>query len=101
MTDLVPAHFVAVTLHPEMKYKYFESEWDERPDWIENAKSMVQRVWKTEYKPEATDLPETLLPITIPIRSPTADKSSLETLCDFGTLPNWKQKKWQRLIRDE
>ena len=44
-------HFLAVTLNPEMKYKYFENEWEARPDWIENAKSTVEMVWNTEYKP--------------------------------------------------
>lgn len=32
LTDLVPAYFVAIALNPEMKYKYFENEWEDRAD---------------------------------------------------------------------
>lgn len=53
LTALVPAHFIAITLNSEMKFKYFENEQEERTDWIENAKDMVQRVWKTDNKPES------------------------------------------------
>ena len=84
-----------------MKYQYFETEWVDRPDWIENAKSMVQRVWNAEYKPEKTNQPETLLPIANPIRPQTTNQSSLDTIDNFGTLPDWKRKKRQRLIGDE
>ena len=53
LTDLVPACFVAIALNPEMKYKYFENEWEDCADWIENAKDMVQRVWKAKYQQES------------------------------------------------
>jgi len=84
-----------------MKYRYFETEWEDRTDWIENAKSMVQRLWNAEYKPEKTNQPETLLPIVNPIRPQTTNPSSLDTMNNFGTLPDWKRKKRQRLIGDE
>jgi len=41
LTDLVPAHFAAIALNPEMKFRYFETEWESRPDWILSGKTEV------------------------------------------------------------
>jgi hypothetical protein len=32
MTDMQPAMYAAVALHPDMKLKYFKDEWFEHPD---------------------------------------------------------------------
>jgi len=47
----VPAHLAAIALNPEMKFKYFESEWESRADWIENGKAEVRKLWESQYKP--------------------------------------------------
>ena len=54
LTDLVPAHFAAIALNPEMKFKYFESEWESRADWITNGKDAVRTLWETQYSPAPT-----------------------------------------------
>jgi len=76
-----------------MEYKYFETQWEDHPDWIDNAKSMVQRVWNAENKTEKTNQAETLLFITNPFRLQTMNQSSLDTIDNFGTLPDWKAEK--------
>jgi len=102
LTDLVPAHFVAIALNPEMKYKYFENEWEERADWIENAKDMVQNVWKTDYKAQGgQNYLDTRTPLAPPICTHEMQSTSNNRLAELGTIPNWKKKKQQRLIGDD
>ena len=103
----MPAHFLAVTLNPEMKYKYFENKWEARPDWIENAKSTVEMVWKSEYKPNSSHSNQTiLLPVASP-RTPSACPPVLNSspfhqeLSQLRDLPDWKKKKRRRLIGDD
>ena len=109
LTDLVPAHFLAITLNPEMKYNYFENEWEDRPDWIESAKSTVEIVWNTEYKPSNfnTTVNDTII---LPVASPstsisrttaTATTAQSGGLSHLGDLPDWKKKMWRRLIGDD
>ena len=88
-----------VTVNLEMKYKYFENEWEARPDWIENAKSTVEMVWKSEYKPNSSHSNETiLLPVASP-RTPSARPPVLnpsrfpQELSQLRDLPDWKKKK--------
>jgi len=83
-----------------MKYKYFENEWEERPDWIEGAKSMVQKIWERDYKRTSTGQNETLLPIAMTMRPPAAEVTLTDSLSGLGNLPDWKRKKRQRLIGD-
>ena len=92
-----------------MKYKYFENEWEERPDWIENAKSTVQIVWNTEYKPSNfnTTVNDTIiLHVASPstsISRTTATTTTVQSggLSHLGDLPDWKKKKRRRLIGDD
>jgi len=100
----VPAHFLAVTLNPEMKYKYFENKWEARPDWIENAKSTVEMVWKSEYKPNSSHSNQTiLLPVASP-RTPSACPPVLNSspfhqeLSQLRDLPDWKKKSEEGLL---
>ena len=72
---------VAIVMHPEMKYKYFESEWKSQPDWISSAKQAVNKLWNEEYHTEP------------PLQISTA----LEPMNDE---PGWKRKKRARLTSD-
>ena len=102
LTDLVPAYFVAIALNPEMKYKYFENEWEDRADWIENAKDMVQRVWKAEYQQERVHhYLETRIPLAPPINTHKIFSNHSDDFGELGTIPNWKKKKRQKLIGEE
>jgi hypothetical protein len=33
-----------------MKFEYFEQEWEDKPDWIERAKSETKRLWERDYR---------------------------------------------------
>ena len=92
-----------------MKYKYFENEWEERPDWIEDAKSTVEIVWNTEYKPSnlnTTVNATIILPVASPSTSPSPTTGTATTeqsggISHLGDLPDWKKKMWRRLIGDD
>ena len=88
-----------------MKYKYFENEWEERPDWIENAKSTVETVWNTEYKPSHFNTTGND-PIVLPVASASPSFTRTTTtstndqsggLPQLGDLPDWKKKKGESL----
>jgi len=90
-----------------MKYKYFENEWEDRPDWIENAKSTVELVWTSDYKSGNSNTNDILL---LPVATPRVPAAQLTNttispvpceLPDLGDLPDWKKKKQRRLIRDD
>lgn len=92
-----------------MKYKYFENEWEERPDWIENAKSTVETVWNTEYKPSHFNTTGND-PIVLPVASASPSFTQTTTtstndqsggLPQLGDLPDWKKKKRRKLIGDD
>jgi hypothetical protein len=50
LLDRSPVYYAAVALHPEMKFEYFEQEWEDKPDWIARAKSETKRLWERDYK---------------------------------------------------
>lgn len=92
-----------------MKYRYFETEWEDRSDWIANAKSTVELVWTSEYKPRNSNTNDILLlPVASP-RVPSAPQTSTTLATAFlpadvphlGDLPDWKKKKRRRLIGDD
>ena len=105
LTDLVPAYCVAIALNPEMKYKYIENKWEDGADWIENAKDMVQRVWKAEYQQECVyNYLEARIPLAPPINTRQTFSNCSDNFGELGNMPNWKKKKRQKLIgveRDE
>ena len=53
--DETPIYYAALALHPAYRWDYFETQWDNRPDWIARAKEMVKDVWVTDYKPLEVD----------------------------------------------
>ena len=40
--------YAAVALHPSMKFDYFDINWPEHPDWIQNARMRVKKLWETK-----------------------------------------------------
>lgn len=75
----MPAHFAAIALNPEMKFKYFESERESRADWIENGKGEVRKLWEAQYKPPAASPQEQRLRIAYHISAPPASAAVLST----------------------
>jgi hypothetical protein len=49
LSDDSVAYVAALVLHPQYKWKFFETTWAARPDWIQEAKAKVQSLWDT-YK---------------------------------------------------
>ncbi|KAI8412282.1 hypothetical protein FOFC_08912 [Fusarium oxysporum] len=47
--DETPIYYAALALHPAYKWAYFEHTWDTHPEWVDKAREMVYRVWRTEY----------------------------------------------------
>ena len=109
----MPAHFAAIALNPEMKFKYFESEWESWADWIENGKAEVRKLWKSQYKPPSDSLQEQRLRIAYHISAPpspaavlsTSQSSSPIAPIEFqedliNQIPDWQTRKRQRLMSD-
>jgi hypothetical protein len=48
-----PIYYTALALHPAYRWKWFERNWSDRPEWIDEAKRIVHDVWRFEYR-EAT-----------------------------------------------
>ncbi|KAG7403263.1 putative AC9 transposase [Fusarium oxysporum f. sp. rapae] len=48
-----PIYYTGLALHPAYRWKWFERNWTDRPEWIDEAKNMVHDVWRFEYR-EAT-----------------------------------------------
>jgi hypothetical protein len=110
--DRTPVHYASVALHPEMKFEYLEQEWEDRPDWIERAKSETKRLWERDYKgsgvrpaPRASPgARENDLLNAIEISSSPSLPSSLQaTFTDRLALgePAWQKKKRARLTRSQ
>lgn len=50
LLDVSPIHFASISLHPEMKWKHFEIEWETRPEWITAGKAQTRQLWESKYK---------------------------------------------------
>ena len=46
-----PVYYAAAALHPSLRWDYFDEVWGQQhPDWIDEAKDIVQHLWETEYR---------------------------------------------------
>jgi hypothetical protein len=48
--DETPIYYAAIALHPKFRWTWFETKWNDRPEWIQRAKELVQELWNTEYR---------------------------------------------------
>jgi hypothetical protein len=55
LSDNTPVYIAAIILHPALKWRYIEKNWD--ASWVPKAKEMMQEFWDTKYKPVDTTLP--------------------------------------------
>lgn len=53
LTERSSAYVAAIVLSPHRKWHYFETAWEEHPEWIESSKSSVEGLWKSHYAPVA------------------------------------------------
>jgi len=45
LLDKSPAYIAAVVLHPRRKWQWIDVEWKDKPQWREDAKAAVARLW--------------------------------------------------------
>jgi hypothetical protein len=45
-----PVYAAVVVLNPEHKWKFFNKNWEEHPDWIEKVEENVIDLWESMYK---------------------------------------------------
>jgi hypothetical protein len=46
-----PVYYAATALNPALRWGYFEDVWkEEHPDWIDEARELVQSLWVSEYR---------------------------------------------------
>ena len=59
LLDKTPVLYAAVVLDPRVKWTFFESNWEHKPDWISSAKKKVRKLWEKDYRSLDISLPET------------------------------------------
>lgn len=47
-------YVVAVVLHPRMKWRYFETKWSDRQDWLSTWKAELDKCWRHNYGNKAS-----------------------------------------------
>ncbi|KAJ6436908.1 P-loop containing nucleoside triphosphate hydrolase protein [Purpureocillium lavendulum] len=45
-----PIYYTGLALHPAYRWKWFERNWADRPEWVDEAKKIVHDVWRFEYR---------------------------------------------------
>src|ERR1700754_4322361 len=50
LTELSPIYIAAVVLNPCLKWNYFESAWNSKPEWIRTAKQQFRNLWLLQYQ---------------------------------------------------
>jgi hypothetical protein len=50
LTEKSPIYVAAVVLNPKWKWKYFEKQWADHKDWIQDAKKAVRELWTVDYR---------------------------------------------------
>ncbi|KAG7402930.1 Zinc finger BED domain-containing protein RICESLEEPER 2 [Fusarium oxysporum f. sp. rapae] len=53
LTERSSAYVGAIVLSPHRKWHYFDTAWEEHPEWIESNKTAVEDLWKSRYAPVA------------------------------------------------
>lgn len=53
MLGETPIYYTGLALHPAYRWKWFERNWADRPEWIDEAKRIVHDVWRFEYREAA------------------------------------------------
>jgi hypothetical protein len=64
MLSDTPIYYTPFALHPGYTWTYFENHWNDRPEWIGQAKQLVLNVWQKKYcnktsaiEPDTTPIP--------------------------------------------
>jgi hypothetical protein len=44
-----PIYYTALALHPAYRWDWFTNAWNDKPDWVAEAKRIVENIWVTDY----------------------------------------------------
>src|SRR5437667_7503958 len=50
LTDMSPIYVAVIILNPQLKWSFFEKHWKDHLDWIEDARIVVEELWRLHYK---------------------------------------------------
>ncbi|PNP52918.1 hypothetical protein FNYG_15795 [Fusarium nygamai] len=75
-----PIDYAGLALHPAYRWKWFERNWTDRPEWIDEAKNMVHDVWRFEYREAALPGQEPPAVEPVPKQRKTSDNPFQEYL---------------------
>ncbi|EXK24755.1 hypothetical protein FOMG_18537 [Fusarium oxysporum f. sp. melonis 26406] len=75
-----PIYYNSLALHPTYQCKWFERNWTDRPEWIDEAKNMVHDVWRFEYREASLPGQEPPAFEPVPKQRKTSDKPFQEYL---------------------
>jgi hypothetical protein len=89
LRDLAPVMCAAVALHPEMKYQYFEDQWNEQPAWNTAAHHKIETLWHKIY--HSASPPSTAASDFDVFTLQSLASSSVSGLGQV--VPRWKQKR--------
>lgn len=90
LLDDTPAYYAAVTLHPDMKFEYFQEEWSDRIEWINKAIDDTQKLWIDHYKGSIDCSPTGMSP----------GARYCDIAFDIGESPVWKRKNRARIAKE-
>lgn len=45
-----------MVLNPSVKFKYLKYQWKNEPQWYDNARAAVKRLWRLQYKPREAEV---------------------------------------------
>ena len=89
--------YAGVALDPDTKFKYFEIEWKDHPDWIVLAKRKGKELWTSEYR-SSQYVDTTQVEVSSSTVSPTTLK--INSFPEMA-LSWWNQRKHVRLSMED
>jgi len=81
LTDASIWYTTGLILNPAVKFKYLKYQWKDQPQWYEDARAEVKRLWQLQYKP----------------REPPKSQGTKRAQPNRGTQPAKSVKQLQRL----
>jgi hypothetical protein len=51
LTDASIWYTAGLVLNPAVKFKYLKHQWKDQPQWYEDTRAAVKRLWQLQYKP--------------------------------------------------
>jgi hypothetical protein len=52
--DATPVYVAAIVLHPAFKWRWFDTQWKSKDDWISEARKSMDRLWQLYRKSKVT-----------------------------------------------